>query len=462
MTATADPGLILLVGDDDQLMSAESVFLQNEGFQVVRATTGREAQELTATNLPNLVLMDVDLAGGGVAIGTAREILRAHDVPIVFLTGREDEETIAQIRTVSRYGFILKSSGFVVHREVIRLAIELFSEHQALRVSRDLFQSVADLAGDIVVRHDSEGRWLFVNERAREVWSLPPGDVSRLNYLNYIQPADLETTQRASETMRREQKPVTGLINHVKTAYGLRTYQWNSVPVFDEHGEYAGFQATGRDITAEREQQAKIEALLEERRVLLQELQHRVKNDLGLVQSLLNLQGQQISQSQAQAALEEAGRRVGVIARIYEALAQSAQGGDVALKPLLERIISDTTDSVFDGEAVLTTNIDVRAVPSRVAVAVGIIVNEVLTNATKHAQGAEHITVNLDGAGGDAPLALKITDDGPGFPPAILAGESYGLGLSIVRSLVEQHEGTISLSSAEHGGARIEITIPMN
>jgi len=460
MTATADSGLILLVGDDDQLMSAESAFLREEGFRVALATTDREARERGATDRPDIILMDVDIGGGGVAIDTAREILRVHDVPIVFLTGSDDEETIAHIRTVSRYGFILKSSGFVVHREVIRLAIELFTEHQALRVSRDLFRSVADLAGDIVVRHDSEGRWLFVNEQAREVWSLPPGDVSDLNYLDYIQPKDLEATKRAAETMRRDQQPVMGLINHVQTAHGLRTYQWNSVPVFDEHGEYAGFQATGRDITAEREQQAKIEALVEERRVLLQELQHRVKNDLGLVQSLLNLQAEQITEAQAQTALEEAGTRVGVIARIYEALAQPAEGGSVQLKPLLERIVLDTTDSVFDGEAVLITDIAERAVPARVAVAVGIIVNEVLTNATKYAHGAGHITVYLDGAGADAPLTLKITDDGPGFPPEVLDGESYGLGLSIVQSLVQQHGGTLALSSSAAGGATIEITIP--
>ncbi len=462
MTSTADAGLILLVADDQQLVSAESEFLHNEGFRVVLATTAREARERGVTDRPDVILMDVDIAGGGVAIDTAREILRAQDVPIVFLTGSDDEDTIGQIRTVSRYGFILKSSGFVVHREVIRLAIELFTEHQASRVSRALFQSVAGLAGDIVVRHDSEGRWLFVNEQAREVWSLPPGDVSNLNYLDYIQPDDLEETKRAAETMRRDQKPVIGLINHVQTAYGLRAYQWNSVPVFDEHGDYAGFQATGRDITDEREQQAKIEALVEERRLLLQELQHRVKNDLGLVQSLLSLQAQQISEHRAQAALEEAGSRVGVIARIYEALAQPAQGGSVQLKPLLERIVSDTTDSVFDGDAVLTTDIDERTVPARVAVAMGIIVNEVVTNATKYARGASTLAVHLHGAEPDAPLALEVTDDGPGFPPEILQAQTYGLGLSVVRSLVEQHEGTVSLSTAEGGGARIEITLPVN
>ncbi|MFW5693751.1 MAG: sensor histidine kinase [Alkalispirochaeta sp.] len=462
MTSTVDAGLILLVGDDTHVMDTESEFLQAEGFQVARAASPGETQDRVTAHPPDLVLMDVDLGGGGVAIDTARDILSAVHIPIVFLTGSDDERTIDQIRTVSRYGFILKSSGWIVHREVIRLALELFAERQQLRISRDLFRSVANLVGDIVVRHDPEGRWLFVNDRARQVWGLPPGDVSDLNYLDYIEPEDLEATKRAAETMRREQKPVTGLINHMHTARGIRTYQWNSVPVFDEHGAYAGFQATGRDITAERRRKARIQTLLEERRLLLQELQHRVKNDLGLVQSLLSLQAQQISERRAQAALEEAGSRVGVIARIYEALAQPAQGGSVQLKPLLERIVADTTDSVFDGDAVLNTDIDARTVPARVAVALGIIINEVLTNATKYAEGARTVTVHVYGADPEAPLHVQVTDDGPGFPPEILQGASFGLGLSIVRSLVQQHKGTVSLSSSETGGARIEITLPVN
>jgi PAS domain S-box-containing protein len=453
---------LLLVADDDHLIRQESVFLRGEGFQLVVATTGHDANEYARDSNPALILMDVDLAGGDVAIDAAREILATHHVPIVFLTSHHDEDTITRIRSVSRYGFILKSSGFVVQREVIRLALELFSKQQELRMSRDTYRSVADLAGDIIVRHDAEGRWVFVNRAGRSVWGLPPGDVSHMDYLKYVAPEDLEATKRAAESMRREQKPVTGLVNHLYTENGVRTYLWNSSPVFDDHGEYVGFQATGRDITAEREREARIRTLLEEREILLKELQHRVKNDLGLVQSLLSLQARQISTEQAQAALDDAGKRVGVIARIYEALAQTAQGGTVQLKTLLQQIVTDTTTSVFGEQAALLTDIKERSVAARVAVALGIIVNEMLTNSAKYATDATQITVALDGTGADEPLKLTIADDGPGFPPEVLHHKSYGLGLSIVDSLVEQHGGTMQLFSGDNGtGARIEITLPV-
>ncbi|MEX2443632.1 MAG: ATP-binding protein [Alkalispirochaeta sp.] len=461
MAAVSHTQHILVVADDEHLIQAESALLNGEGFEVVLATTGAEARERAHLHQPSLILMDVDLAGGDVAIDTARRILTDQEVPIVFLTSRSDEGTIAQMRTVSRYGFILKSSGFVVHREVIRLALELFGEHQELRMSRDMFRSVADLAGDIIVRHDAEGRWVFVNKQARKVWGLPPGDVSSMDYLDYVQPEDREATKHAAETMRREQKPVSNLVNRLRTAEGVRTYQWNSIPVFDDQGIYAGFQATGRDITPEREREARIQTLLEERELLLRELQHRVKNDLGLVQSLLSLQAQQISEARAQEALSEAGKRVGVIARIYEALAPPALGGTVQLKPLLERIVADTTESVFGGKATLVTDIEERTVPARLAVALGIIVNEVLTNTAKYAEGADRVTVYLNGVAPEAPLTLRITDDGPGYPSAILQGESYRLGLSIVQSLVDQHGGTLALSSGEGSGACTEITLPV-
>jgi PAS domain S-box-containing protein len=248
-TSSARPQRILLVEPDATVAAVRSASLTTEGFEVVSVHSAAEAMEVVERQHLDLVLLEIDLPEGVAGTELARRITATQDVPVVFLTAAEDDETVAAIRTVTRYGYVLKRSGPTVLSEVIRLALDLAAERRELRHSRDLFESITNLTADVIVRHDVEGNWVFLNDAARRAWSVPQGDLKGISYLDYVAPADLETTRAAAVSMRESRQPVKGLVNRVTTVDGLRTFEWNSTPVFDREGRYIGFQSNGRDIT---------------------------------------------------------------------------------------------------------------------------------------------------------------------------------------------------------------------
>jgi two-component sensor histidine kinase len=202
--------------------------------------------------------------------------------------------------------------------------------------------------------------------------------------------------------------------------------------------------------------------------VLLNEINHRVKNDLAFVGSLLSLQAWQNSDDGTRDALSEAADRVAVIARVYETLSHTPDVEEVELKPLLDELVLDLTMRANGYQLRSEVAVDGITVPIRLSVNVGIIVNELLTNAGKYAAGeygATEVTIAINGPEpfGRSGQALRITvsDDGPGFPEHVLRKRQFGFGLTIVDSLVSQYEGTVELANHESGGATIDVTLPL-
>jgi PAS domain-containing protein len=172
--------------------------------------------------------MDIDLGNGISGIATARKILAVRDIPVVFLTSFSDTRTIEQIQAIPRYGYVLKSSGETVLLEVIRLAFARAADRAAVKQARDLYQSVANLTGDIIARHDAEGHWVYLNDRAYAVWGVPRTDPATLDYLDYVEPEDRDATRNAADQMRKQRIPISGLVYRIRTVVGWRTFEWNS------------------------------------------------------------------------------------------------------------------------------------------------------------------------------------------------------------------------------------------
>ena len=120
---------------------------------------------------------------------------------------------------------------------------------EELRRSREEYAAVTNLTGDIIVRVDKEGRWTFLNDSACEFWGKPREKLLGAEFADYIHPDDVEKTYAAIQEGIKTKQIMRGVINRQKTSKGWRTVEWNGVAFFDEKGNYAGFQATGRDIT---------------------------------------------------------------------------------------------------------------------------------------------------------------------------------------------------------------------
>ncbi len=247
------PSTLLLVEDEALIALAQKKTLTDYGYEVVTAHSGEAAVEIaTSDDTVDLVLMDIDLGRGMDGTEAAERILATREVPIVFLTGHAEREMVEKVKGITRYGYVLKSAGEFVLMESVAMAFELSDAHRQLSRSRDHYESVVRLSGEIVAQHDAEGRWEFVNRAAGDFWGVPRDELLTRDFRSLIHPDDVQEARAALARMKDERAPVWGLVNRQKTPGGWRTVEWNSAPILDESGTFVGHQATGRDVT-ERE-----------------------------------------------------------------------------------------------------------------------------------------------------------------------------------------------------------------
>lgn len=179
--------------------------------------------------------------------------------------------------------------------------------------------------------------------------------------------------------------------------------------------------------------------------LMMREIDHRVMNSLQFISSLLDMQSRTAS-PEAAAELQLAARRVGAVARVHrhfyldEAVEKTDGFG------YLRRLCSDLATSLGDGITIEVVG-TLTAVPTTRILPLGLIVNELATNASKH--GARNITVSFQ-AGDAGGYVVCVADDGTGLPEDFKPGTGTGLGLRIIQALTKQLNGTLTHRPA-HG-----------
>jgi two-component system, sensor histidine kinase PdtaS len=202
---------------------------------------------------------------------------------------------------------------------------------------------------------------------------------------------------------------------------------------------------------------AREEVLLRERRelaqrqvMLTQEFEHRLINSLQLIVSLLSLQSRAAAMPEAAAQLRIAARRVGALGRVHRRLHLLDHKNHVEFRTYLGHLCDDLSGLLFDestGHAVVVEAVEAE-IPTEFAIPLGFIVNELITNSAKYAQG--HISVRFETAP-QGRYALSVLDDGPGLPAGFEPARSKGLGMKIVLSLVKQLGGELRVGTGDAG-----------
>lgn len=202
-----------------------------------------------------------------------------------------------------------------------------------------------------------------------------------------------------------------------------------------------------------------IDAALLEKELLLKEIHHRVKNNLQIISSLLNLQKHQIDDPRVLMALEESQNRIQAIALVHKKLYQDESIAQVQFKSYLEELISHL-EAVHRGDT-LNVQYDIYtqgiALNLDTAVPLGLIVAELITNSFKYAfkAGEENVmTIRLTKET-EPYYDIEVADNGVGLPSEFDLEQADSLGLEIVRALVDQLDGTIT--TVPHKGAKYKI-----
>jgi PAS domain S-box-containing protein len=243
------------------------------------------------------------------------------------------------------------------------------------------------------------------------------------------------------------------------------TYIWwhNVGRISSVAGQVISMSGACSDITKQKEAEQVILASLKEKEILLQEVHHRVKNNLQIITSLLDLHSGDIQKDSVQAIFNESKKRIMTIALIHERLYRSEDFARVDIARYTENLLDSLMQSYGEAASVdVSLDIHDLYLDLDAAVPCGLIINELVMNCVKHAfpRGRKgNLWISM-GSTADNRVELRVRDNGVGFPPGHNIDNPQTLGLTIVSTLVRQLRGRMEIRN--DGGGEIKVVFPVS
>jgi PAS domain S-box-containing protein len=327
------------------------------------------------------------------------------------------------------------------------MVAELQARTGAWRESEALLRTVTDNVPAQIAYLDRDLRYRFVNR------SLIPGEAGSLQQVIGRQLCEVEGDAWLLAGMPQIDAALGGATVRYERPLTVdgeaRMIEVTLAPHLVD-GEVRGLFALSFDITERRTQQARIERALAEKETLLKEVYHRVKNNLQVVQSLLNLQRRAVPEGPAREAVDETVRRVRAMALVHEKLYQSGNLSAVSLPDYTRDLLKQIGEATGAAQRGVTLHMDMPALETGLdsAVPFGLLLSELVINGLKHGfpgQTAGDVWVRLVRAANG--VLLTVSDNGVGLAPGVdpLAGES--MGLKLAAGLAAQLGGELSFRS---------------
>ncbi len=328
------------------------------------------------------------------------------------------------------------------------------------RLDKARYLSIIEDQTELICRYTPEGKLSFVNGAYARYYGKRPDELININFIPHIPEAEMAMIDGLIAAITPE-NPLTKYEHRVITATGeVRWQRWTHRCIYGAEGELVEHQAVGHDITDRKHVEELVVRSLQEKEVMLKEIHHRVKNNLQVVCSLLNLQAKRIADPQTRIMFEESRDRVMSMALVHEKLYQAKDLAHIDFKEYLQRVATGLAATYNQPNVAICVGMDNVSLNVNVGIPCGLIVNELLSNALKYAfadgrKGTITLGIALNDQGHKR---LIVEDDGIGFPAEVDFRNTSSLGLQIVMGLIGQIHGVIELSRA--AGSRFAITFP--
>lgn len=242
-----------------------------------------------------------------------------------------------------------------------------------------------------------------------------------------------------------------------------RMFKYLYKPLTNSDGEVGSIFIEVIDVTEESRAKQQIQQSLDEKTVLLQEIHHRVKNNLALISSILKLQVEEVDNAEIQKSLNDARNRIFSISKIHEVLYQDENLSKIAFADYIEELMDAIDESIKPAHTLINHKLDLDQIPLPInkAIPAGLLINELVTNAYEHAfKGRKSgiITICLNKQGDR--IQLQIKDDGVGLPNNFEAEQGKSLGWTLIQTLTTQLKGDLEVESNQTG-TQVEVTFPL-
>ena len=231
----------------------------------------------------------------------------------------------------------------------------------------------------------------------------------------------------------------------------------NARKVFYEDGTHTKTLLAFEDVTQRRAIEEQVQALLREKDMLLDEMQHRVANSLQIIASILLIKARTVQSEETRLQLEDAHKRVLSVAAVQQHLQVSGRGAPIEIANYLTKLCETLAQSMIGDSRpiVLKVEADAGTVVSHQAVSIGLIVTELVMNALKHAfpDDKRDAAILVSYKVAETDWKLTISDNGSGMLDPNPSRKKGGLGTSLVQSLAKQLDAQVAIASDAHGTA---------
>lgn len=457
----AEDKTILLVDDQAIICQEQAEILKRYGYHVITALNGQAAiDKFKNGERIDLILMDIDLGKGIDGTQAAEIILRDHDIPLIFLSGHTEMEIVQKTDEITSYGFVAKNTDENVLFTAIKMAFRLnlaykenlqkakSLEDSELRYRR-LFESAQD--GIFILNADS-GQIVDVNPylmdligysydelMGKKLWEISPFQDIAINKDKFL-------VLQKQGYVHYENLPLLSKTGHVKNVeFVSNVYMVNKSKVI---------QCNIRDIEKRKKLEDDKEIVLKGKETMLHELQHRIKNSLSIIIGLINMESSRLPDPAMKESLLTIRNRINSISNLYDLLSKSQNVGGIQFNQYIEKMTSSLFTSYLNENRKLNleTHLEKIFMDVDIALSVGLILNELVTNSLKHAFPNGHdgsVRVSLERIKDD--VIIEVSDDGIGIPSGSAIDDSKSRGMSIVRMLAEQIGGIVENITVDKG-----------
>ena len=468
---------ILLVEDNSDHRELMRLALtgHDSTWQVETVASGEEALRLLlGGEVFDLVFLDYSLPGWD-GLEVLEEIRRGEaPPPVVMVTGRGDERVAVKAMKCGAYDYVVKGKGYLQRLPVVarhamdaqQLVVERKRAEEALQKSEAFFKAVTENSLDSILILDKKGTIIYASPSIERFSGYKPEELIGKSGFDFILPADLP---RAISDFGKAVLIKKDVI--IPNAFRCR-HKNGSERVLEGTGNnlldypaVTGFVVNVRDITDRKLAEEKIHASLQEKEMLLREVHHRVKNNLQVISGLLDLKAASSGNPELIEMFHESQSRIRSMALIHEKLYDSKDFARIDLAGYVRGLSQELFQSykINPGEIdlIIQTGDDVY-VDINKAIPCGLILNELISNALKHAfagDGASTITISIRKSD-DNEVEIAVRDNGLGLPDDVDIRQPRSVGLHLVNGLVKnQLDGQIEVR--RDNGTEFRILFPL-
>lgn len=431
----------------------------NPDYEVLTAHDGKEALEIIKNDDIDVVLADVmmpDMEGYEVC-NILKNDPRTRFIPVIIVSALSNKKDRIKGFEAGADDFLTKPVDQLELKTRIRSLLKIKELNEKNELERNLARKYLEIAGVMLTVFDTEGNIQLINKKGCDIIGCSDDELIGENFIEKIIPQRRKESaiKEVTRFIRGETKDLESFEAPIKTMYGEeRDILWHNSLLYDKEGNITGILSSGEDITDRKRAE---EALIKAEEIHEKEIHHRIKNNLQIISSLLDLESSKFTDPEVTRAFEKSRDRVHSIAMANEEIYRSKETGKVNFRnyahdvvDYLQHMNEHQTESIkieIESEDVLMSFDD--------ATHLGLILNELIMNSFKYAfpDGKGNIRIRFHRS--DERSTLCIEDDGIGIPQDDIR-ETDTLGLSLVFELVEQINGNIQIDGSS--GTKYTIT----